>query len=136
MTDEIPPLLPPDQMPPLADQAALDHTWRALMGRLGFATPQLWVLLVDGDQPRQVIEVADVPSDPRPEEVDRMRVLVEQARECGLSCAFLYARPGGATRTAGDLTWARGLAALDQRWPVHLANDLELRVAAPDDLAA
>ena len=47
MTDEIPKLLPPDQMPPIEDQAGLEHHWRAMMGELGFAAPQLWVLFID-----------------------------------------------------------------------------------------
>ena len=133
--DDIP-SLPPGQLPPLVDQAALELTWRSLMGRLGFATAQLWVLLVDGEQPLHVVEVTDVPSAPDQRDVEGVGLLIRQARQHDLSCAFLYARPGGPARTAGDMAWARGLVALDDRWPVHLANDAELRVVAPDDLAA
>ncbi|GAA3532226.1 hypothetical protein [Nocardioides daeguensis] len=133
---DIEPLRPPGQLPPLVDQAALERTWCSLMGALGFATPQLWVLLVDGDQPLHVIEVTDLPTEPVDRDVDSIGLLVRQAHQHDLRCAFLYARPGGAPRTPGDLGWARGLVGLDARWPVHLANDAELRVVAPDDLAA
>ena len=134
--DDIPPLLPPEQMPPIDDQATLERTWRALMGRLGFAEPQLWALFVAGAQPLHAAEIVGVPLHPQREELESLRELVEHAHDHGLSCAFLYARPGGPARTEGDLVWARGLGTLDDRWPVHLANDVELRVAAPDDLAA
>jgi hypothetical protein len=38
-----------------------------------------------------------------------------------------------------DRTWARGLTSAAQQlgvsmWPVHFANDVELRIFAPDDL--
>lgn len=140
MTDhqnsDVPPLLPPHLMPPVTDQASLDQTWRALMGELGFATPQLWLLFIDGDRPLHVLEIKDVPLHPEPAEVDSISELLALVGGAP-SCAFLFARPGSSVRTAGDLAWARGLAdVIDNRWPVHLANDVELRVAAPDDLAA
>lgn len=51
--------------------------------------------------------------------------------------AFLYCRPGPAGWLIGDRHWAAGLAGLfPGGWPVHLANDHELRVVAPDDLVA
>ncbi|GAA1528072.1 hypothetical protein [Nocardioides humi] len=132
--DDVPPLLPPDRMPPITDQAALEHTWRALTGRLGFDEPQLWTLFVDGVRPLHLAQVRGVPLVPVADDLDRLQVLVRHARQHDLACAFLYARPGRRARTPGDLAWARGLAGLDGRWPVHLANDAELRVAAPDDL--
>jgi hypothetical protein len=134
--DEIPPLLPPDRMPPLTDQAALEHTWRALMGRLGFALPQLWLLFVDGDRPRHLLEVEDVPLHPTPADRAGLAAMLGHVLDDRRSCAFLYARPGGPGRTPGDLAWARTLSSISGSWPVHLANDVELRVAAPDDLAA
>ncbi|WP_182379621.1 hypothetical protein [Nocardioides sp. WS12] len=140
MTDqnsEIPQLLSPHLMPPLTDQAALENTWRAMMGELGFAVPQLWLLFIDGDRPLHVLQIKDVPLHPSPVEIESVRVILDRVVDDQHSCAFLLARPGGAARTAGDLAWARGLASITgDRWPVHLANDVELRVAAPDDLAA
>lgn len=135
--DHIPPLLPPDQMPPIVDQASLEDTWRRLMGRLGFSRPQLWLLFIDGDRSRHVVNVEDVPLHPTTAELDGVRSMLDHIIDDRRSCAVLYARPGGPARTPGDLAWARGLAAATGGgWPVHLANDIELRVAAPDDLAA
>lgn len=39
-------------------------------------------------------------------------------------------------QASGDLAGARAPVSICDRWPVHLANDVEVRVAAPDDLAA
>ncbi|WP_157538592.1 MULTISPECIES: hypothetical protein [unclassified Nocardioides] len=133
---ENPPLLPPHLMPPLTDQAALERTWCTLMGRLGFATPQLWLLFVDGERPRHLLEVEDVPLHPTSADRAGLAGMLEHLLDERRSCAFLYARPGGPGRTPGDLAWARALSGVCARWPVHLANDVELRVAAPDDLAA
>jgi hypothetical protein len=54
---------------------------------------------------------------------------------------FLLTRPGRAEITAGERRWAQALADVVRRaglrpWPVHRANDHELVVIAPDDLAA
>jgi hypothetical protein len=131
MTDhEIPPLLPPDQMPPVVDQASLEHTWRALMGELGFAGPQLWMLFLRDGRCVNIGKIEDVPTDPSPEETQAVFHLLAHLSEDPTFCAFLYARPGRRGLTAGDLAWARGLSR-----PVHVANDFELRVVAPDDLA-
>lgn len=134
MTSDIPPLRPPHLMPPLVDQASLEATWRALMGELGFAVPQLWLLFIDGDRPRHVVHVEDVPLHPGEREIADVRTLLGHVVGGSRSCAVLYARPGGTPRTAGDLAWARALDGVGGGWPVHLANDVELRVAAPDDL--
>lgn len=135
-TDDIPPRLSPDEMPPFTDQASVELAWRSLMGRLGFTRPQLWVLFVVGDRPLHLLHVEDVPLQPSTAESQGIAQLVDQLLDERRSCAFLFARPGGPGRTAGDLAWARALASICGRWPVHLANDVELRVAAPDDLAA
>ncbi|HEY1117108.1 MAG TPA: hypothetical protein VGE43_05355, partial [Acidimicrobiales bacterium] len=62
---DFPPLLPPEQMPDIVDQVTLDHTWRALMGGLGFAEPQLWALFIDCHRPLHVAKVEGVPLHPR-----------------------------------------------------------------------
>lgn len=139
MTDEIPKLLPPDQMPPIEDQAGLEHHWRAMMGELGFAAPQLWVLFID---PHGIVagalQVKEMPQTCTDEDIAALRDLHEHLP--GFTHAFLFARPGQRARTDGDMCWARGLARLTHElggtWPVHLANDFELTVVAPDDLAA
>jgi hypothetical protein len=55
------------------------------------------------------------------------------------SVAFLLTRPGRDPINDADRSWARGLTSAAQHlgvamWPVHFANDAELRVFAPDDL--
>jgi hypothetical protein len=57
----------------------------------------------------------------------------------GGSVAMLLTRPGCNPMEDADRSWARCLtSAADQlkiwMWPVHFANDVELRVFAPDDL--
>lgn len=135
-TDDLPPRLSPDEMPPFTDQASVELAWRSLIGRPGFSTPQLWLLFVDGDRPLHLLQVEDVPLQPHGAEIDAIAQMLDHLLDERRSCAFLFARPGGPGRTAGDLAWARALAATCDRWPVHLANDVEVRVAAPDDLAA
>ncbi len=131
-----PPLLPPDQMPDIVDQVTLDHTWRALMGQVGFAEPQLWVLFIARNRPLHVAKVEGVPLHPDADDVERLGDFLHDVVGDGVEFAFLFARPGGSMRTPGDLAWARGLSTLATKWPIHLANDVELRVVAPDDLAA
>jgi hypothetical protein len=57
----------------------------------------------------------------------------------GGSIAFLLTRPGRNPMNDADRSWARGLTSAAHElgvsiWPVHFANDVELRVFAPDDL--
>jgi hypothetical protein len=138
--DDVPELLPPDEMPPITDQMTLHRTWRALMGPLGFARRQLWVMHVgDDDRPLGVVQIDEVPAELDPEHAE---MVVSMLREAAgdVTFAFLFARPGRSPRTAADLSWAVGLtracrAAGVRAWPVHLANDRELTVVAPDDLA-
>lgn len=136
MTDrDHPPLLPADEMPPIVDQASLEHTWRALMGELGFADPQLWMLFVQDRRVRNLGKIEDVPADPSPDQTQAVLRLLGHLSADPTFCAFLYARPGQAGLTPGDLAWARGLTR-PGGWPVHVANDVELKVVSPDDLAA
>jgi hypothetical protein len=138
--DEIPPLLPPDQMPPVTDQATLHRTWRALMGKLGFASRQIWVLFLDeGGQPLHATTVERVPRRAWPADVLQL-ARVFASVDPHAAPAFLYARPGSGPRTEEDLAWGRALATASRdagigRWPVHLANGDEITVVAPDDLA-
>jgi hypothetical protein len=118
----------------IPDQATLERAWRQLMDPLGFRTPQLWLLFLQGFRPRQLLRTSHVPLDPVCADLDRIGVLLERVLMRGESCAFLYARPGPAGQTERDLAWARGLTRISTGWPVHLANDDEVRVAAPDDL--
>ncbi|TYL49545.1 hypothetical protein FXB39_12645 [Nocardioides sp. BGMRC 2183] len=136
MTDhEIPALLPPDQMPPVVDQASLEYLWRALMGELGFAAPQVWVMVLREGAARFVTKVEEVPLAPDPGHVATMVRCFQHLtdrREDRL--AFLFARPGGATLTDADHAWGHELTVRGDGWPVHLATDTALRVLAMDDL--
>lgn len=135
-SDEIPPLLPPDQMPRITDQEALERTWRALMGKLGFSEPQLWIMFLIDDHAAHLVEVRELPAVPDPEFLQNLGEMV-----CHLvdetQCAFLYCRPGPRGATQSDRAWGSGLSGVfSGGWPVHLANDQDLRVVAPDDLVA
>jgi hypothetical protein len=136
MTDhDIPPLLPPDQMPPITDQASLEHTWRALMGELGFAGPQLWMMFLVEGRCLRLVKTEDVPEHPSRDDTEAVLDMVRHIDDDPAFCAYLYARPGRRGLTDGDLAWARGLFT-PGGWPVHVANDHQLQVVAPDDLAA
>jgi hypothetical protein len=55
------------------------------------------------------------------------------------SIAFLLTRPGRNPMDDADRSWARGLTSAAHQLgvamrPVHFANDVELRIFAPDDL--
>jgi hypothetical protein len=146
MNDEIPPLQRPEDMPPIHSQADLHRLWRALMGELGFAARQLWLVMLDAhNRCTPVIQkVEELPDVPDPQTLDGLmtvcRGIVDEVLPGG-SVAFLLARPGPAGLTASDRAWASGLAtAVRDRevasHPVHLANDHEIRVYTPDDEVA
>ena len=142
-TSAAPPSSPPSATPPCTSWCPPCNQLKAtLFNRQDFAAQSKHVVavFVDGDRPRHVVRVDDVPPAPTARDLAGVATLVDGIVDGPRSCAFLYARPGGAERSAGDLAWARGLAEIGLEghrvWPVHLANDVELRVAAPDDLAA
>ncbi len=144
MDDDIPPLLPVHEMPPVRTQHHLYLHWRALMGPLGFSERLVWVSLLDdgGFQTPVLTQIADLPAHPDDEMLARLmgafsEVLHTHAE--GGSVALLLSRPGRAPMTESDRAWARGLMSAAERAgvpmrPIHLANDEELRVFADDDL--
>jgi hypothetical protein len=144
MDDEIPPLRPPDQMPPIQTPHDLYRHWRALMGELGFSRRLLWFGLVtdDGRMASQLNQVGELPRLPDGLRLDNLleicRDSLRAVDEHG-SVAFLLSRPGPARMTDSDRCWARALAAAAARvgvrlQPMHLATDEALRVFAADDL--
>lgn len=144
MDDTIPPLTSPADLPPIRTQEDLHRLWRMLMGPLGFGGRSLWVHLIDDDANSTpvLVQVEDLPPLPDLAMRDNLKRYVKElvAREGG-SVAFLLTRPGRAGITAGDRRWAQTLDDVARRaglqpWPVHRANDDELVVVAPDDLAA
>jgi hypothetical protein len=146
MTDDIPPLLPPDQMPPIRAVAYLDRFWRSLKGWWGFTRPQLWCVVFGprGEWTSIFMKIEDCPDRPDAAMVGNLldvltTVVVDNVT--GGSVALMYARPGPDDHRADDRRWARELDEAGRRrpidvWPVFLANDDRVRVAAPDDLAA
>jgi hypothetical protein len=144
MDDEIPPLLPMDQMPAIRTQHHLYRHWRALMGELGFSERLLWCAFIDagGFMTPVLSQIADVPLFPDDRFVANLigifdTVLREEVS--GGSVAVLLSRPGRAYVTDSDRAWGRELTAAAERAgvsmrPVHLANDEDLRVLAGDDL--
>jgi hypothetical protein len=142
--DEPPPLLPPDQMPAVRTQADLHHTWRALMGRLGFSDRKLWLLFLteDGRPLGPLVSIDDLPDGPYDLRVDDLVGLCREILEGpggGGSVALLVTRPGRDAWHVGDRAWGRYLTAAAHRiggrvWPVHRANDLELVAVTPDDV--
>lgn len=143
--EDIPPLVHPADLPPIRTQEELHRLWRMFMGPLGFGGRSLWLhLLADGGRPTPVlVQVEDLPELPDPTMREQLEHFVREvvAHSGGDSVAFLLTRPGSSGLSASDRTWAEALGDVVRRlglrpWPVHRANDHELVVVAPDDLAA
>lgn len=143
MTD-IPTLRRLHEMPPIRNAEDLYLHWRALMGPLGFGQPRLWIAFIQPDDmmAAQLTQIEDIP---RRVDSTLCGPLLEMCQHivgrngAGGSVAFLLTRPGRNPMDDADRSWGRGLtAAADYLgvsiWPVHFANDVELRVFAPDDL--
>ena len=144
MTYDIPPLRPIDDMLPIKTQDDLCQLWRSLMGPLGFGRHRLWIVTMgaDGHVLPGLIQVDECPIEP-----DRVVLghLMERLLELfdedpwRHSVAFLWSRPGSSATNPSDRAWAHAIReavdrALIPAWPVHLANDFDLRVFAPDEL--
>ena len=145
MTEQTPPLLPPEHLPPIRTQTDLDLHWQALMGPLGFSRPSLWVLFLDADGgcagPLTMID--EIPARPDHELlVTLLRMcaeVVDENLEPGGRVAFLRSRPGPGAVDADDRAWAGGLLQAAREVgvpcePVHLATDERVTVVAFDDL--
>ena len=142
--NDIPPLMPADQMPPIHNERDLHERWRALMGELGFSGRTLWVAFVlpDAMMFPQIVQVVDTPTYPLEADLEGLMNLCSHASETlddDLKVAILLSRPGSAEVTDSDRAWANGIAACAARhairaYPMHLATDQAVRVLAPDDL--
>ena len=145
MDDDIPPLLPIHEVPPLRTQADLHQQWRAMMGPLGFGGRRLWVLFLEpDDRPTELLlQIDDVAEEPREGETDSLLDLCREVRnqhDLG-RVAVLLSRPGGRTLRPGDRRWGRALLASARALgvplaPVHLANDEAVVPLTGDDLLA
>jgi hypothetical protein len=143
--DNVPPLRPPEDMPPVRTQADLHRHWRALMGELGFTRPRLYLLFVppDGRVEGLLMEIDDLPDLPDAESAAALMACCQQVLDGALPeqsrLAVLYVRPGRRGPSVADRAWAGTLTAAAGRarvpmWQVHVANDEALHVMAPDDL--
>ena len=145
MTD-IPSLGHPREMPAIRNSDDLCLRWRALMGPLGFSRPRLWIAFLDPDnmmsaQLTQIEDIARRADSKMCSSLLEMCYHVVGRNGVGGSAAMLLTRPGRNPMDDADRSWARCLAAAADHlsvsiWPVHFANDVELRVFAPDDLIA
>ena len=145
MNEHIPPLRRPEDMSPIRSEIDLHQHWRALMGPLGFSQPALWVqfLSIDDRADGMITHIEELPDDPEDLLLDNLMWICGEMLDSGLPggrVAFLYSRPGSRLVTEDDRSWARGLMSAARKAgvpcePIHLANDEELRVFAPDDLA-
>lgn len=143
MDDDIPPLLPLHEVPPLRTQADLHRQWRAMMGPLGFGGRRLWVLFLQpDDRPTELLmQIDDIPDQPRAGESDSLLRLCREVRaEHRLGrVAVLLSRPGSGSVRASDRRWGRALLdsarSLDVPLaPVHLATDDAVLPLTADDL--
>jgi len=143
MTD-IPTLGRPHEMPAIRNSHELWLRWRAVMGPLGFGRPKLWLAFLEPDDKMsaQLTQIEDIP---RWADSTTCASLLELCRHivgrngAGGSVAMLLTRPGRNPMDDADRSWARSLTSAAEQhgvsmWPVHFANDVELRVFAPDDL--
>ncbi|QYJ03978.1 hypothetical protein KUV85_16900 [Nocardioides panacisoli] len=141
MDDPLPPYTPP-----IRDQIDLEDLWHELMGRLGFSSPSLWLLLIGPDDRPvpSLTEVADAHELPTAAQRSGLvQVLREGARVVppGSRFAFLRTRPGRDRIGIADRRWAAMLyaAAREAEVPcetVHAANDVHLVPVPWEDLPA
>lgn len=146
MTDDIPPLRPPHEWPPVHSLADLERHWRSIKGPWGFSQPQLFCQMFDpeGVLLPQIINITECPPLPDQLMLDSLMGIMTQVlgdAAPGGSCAAMYARPGDGQLREPDRAWARALTAAGAEapievWPVFLATDVGVRIASPDDLAA
>jgi hypothetical protein len=145
MDDDIPPLLPIHEVPPLRTQADLHRQWRAMMGALGFSGRRLWLLfLAPDDRPTEfLMQIDDVPDQPNEADLDSLLRMCREIRTVHHlgRLALLLSRPGEGTVRASDRRWGRALLDAGRRAdlplaPVHLATDDAVVPLTADDLIA
>lgn len=141
VNEDIPPLLPPRDMPAIRTQSDLHRAWRSLMGALGFPDRRLWLLFLDrsGRPMGPLLSIDTLPDGPYELAVEDLVTICREILDGpggGGSVAMLITRAGSDPWHIGDRAWARYLTAAAHRvggtvWPVHRANDVEL-VVVPD----
>ena len=143
MDNDIPPMRDIEDLDPIRTQADLERHWRMLMGPLGFSERLIWMQLLDRDGrcTPLITQIGELPRLPTGQDEDGLTQILEHFADDDASMVFLLTRPGRRGMSASDLAWARMVRNAARRagmkvWPVHRANDDELVVCSPDDLAA
>ena len=112
------------------------------MGPLGFGQPRLWIAFLEPSamMSAQLTQIEDIPGWADPQLCGALLEMCGHIVGHGSgSVAFLLTRPGRNPMDDADRSWGNGLTSAARHhgvamWPVHFANDAELRVFAPDDL--
>lgn len=145
MDDDIPPLQPPEELPPLRTLTDVERFWRMVKGPWGFDEPQIWLHVLDADglSTGLLTTVTELPPAPEGLPLENLvaacRTAMPEALSEGGTLTFLYARPGAEPMSDDDRSWARQIVAacasqeVTCPW-VHFANDRAVVVFAPDDL--
>lgn len=129
-------------LPLLRTQADVEQMWRRLMTPLGFASPSLWLVVVEGERPvPRVMEFAEMPALPEDDDAEALAGMLGGLADDGTRFAFLRSRPGGGRPDASDRAWARTLYVAGRRAGarleiVHLAHDDDVYPLTADDLMA
>lgn len=141
--DDIPPLLPPRDLPAVQTQADLQVAWHRLMGTLGFPDRRLWLLFLapDGRVLGPLLSIDNLPDGPYDLPLTDLVTICREILDGpggGGSVAMLVTRPGSDAWHVGDRAWGRYLTAAAHRvggrvWPVHRANDRELVVLPAEE---
>lgn len=148
--DDIPPMQGPQDLPPIRTEADLERHWRMIKGPWGFAGPQLWLHVLDGDDRSTGVltKIDELPATPARDAAERLieicqgpfgDLLEQRPHGYGGSLAVLFARPGRSPMAEPDLRWGREVTRAARRARVgfrtmYFANDHEVRPFTADDL--
>lgn len=113
----------PPHTNPVSTPHDLIELWTSLIGDGPFGRRTLWMCLLDEDgRPAPVlVPIDDVPAVPTTVDVTGLTSFVGHLTDLG-TVVMLLSRPGPVVAQARDRRWARVLAPLAPRWPVHLAS--------------
>jgi hypothetical protein len=129
-------------LPTLRTQSDVETMWRRLMTPLGFGSPSLWMVVIEGDRPvPKILEIVELGEPPDSEEVESFAKLLAGLADPGTRFALLRSRPGGGRPNADDRAWASSLyeagrLAGARLEVIHLAHDHDVLPLTADDLMA
>jgi hypothetical protein len=129
-------------LPTLRTQSDVEAMWRRLMTPLGFGSPSLWMVVIEGDRPvPKILEIVELGEPPDSDEVESFAKLLAGLADLGTRFALLRSRPGGGRPNADDRAWASSLYEAGRRAGarlevIHLAHDHDVLPLTADDLMA